>query len=85
MSDLVGWCDEDAFVVPQHVTDHGGPPVSERARFTNDGEVGGVCDTVGVYATGHFAAVKYHGACACSVRQIVPYTEVPVSLVRFSQ
>jgi hypothetical protein len=58
VSDLVGWCDEDAFVVPQHVADHGGPPVSERARFTNEGEVGGVCDTVGVYATGHFAAVK---------------------------
>jgi hypothetical protein len=28
---------------------------------------------------------RYHGACACSVRQIIPYTEVPVSLVRFSQ
>ena len=27
----------------------------------------------------------YHGACVCSVRQIVPYTEVLVSLVRFSQ
>ena len=46
--DLVGWCDEDAFMVPQHVADHGGPPVSERARFTNEGEVGGVCDTVGM-------------------------------------
>jgi hypothetical protein len=42
VSDLVGWYDEDAFVVPQHVADHGGPPVSERARFTNEGEVGGV-------------------------------------------
>ncbi len=27
----------------------------------------------------------YHGACTCSVRKIIPYTEVPVSLVRFSQ
>ena len=27
----------------------------------------------------------YHGACACSVRQIIPYTKVPVSLVKFSQ
>jgi len=31
------------------------------------------------------AIIEYHGACACSVRQIVPHTEVPVSLVRFSQ
>jgi hypothetical protein len=29
------------------------------------------------------AAVRgYHGACVCSVRQIVPYTEVLFSLVR---
>ena len=45
-------------MVPQHVADHGGPPVSERARFTNEGEVGGVCDTVGVYAADHFVAMK---------------------------
>jgi hypothetical protein len=32
-----------------------------------------------------YARDTYHGACVCSVRQIVPYTEVLVSLVRFSQ
>ena len=32
--------------------------VGERARFTNEGEVGGVCDTVGVYAADHFVAMK---------------------------
>jgi hypothetical protein len=32
-----------------------------------------------------FHTPVYHGACVCSVRKIVPYTEVLVSLVRFSQ
>jgi hypothetical protein len=48
------WCDENAFVMPQHRGrswhNHGRPPVSERARFTNEGarpvEVGRVCDAV---------------------------------------
>ena len=41
--------------------------------------------TRGVVAASWEPSRDYHGACACSVRQIIPYTEVLVSLVRFSQ
>jgi len=39
----------------------------------------------GTAAARAIAFLLYHGACVCTVRQIVPYTEVLVSLVRLSQ
>ena len=50
--------DEDSLVVPQDMTNHGGPPIGEGTSLTNEGEVGRVGNAVGVYTTVHLIAVE---------------------------
>ena len=50
--------DEDSFVVPEEVANHGRPPIGECAGLSDEGEVRRVSNAVGVYTTVHLSSMK---------------------------
>ena len=55
--DLSRWRYEYTFMMTEDMSNHSRPVVSKGSGFTNECEVSGVCNTVGVVTTGHVALV----------------------------